>query len=204
MFASVRQALRMFVHKAGIRLVAAGGDIDVRALSENINVLAKLKITQTANNITISAKEDVVINGGGSYVKFAAGGVELGTSGNFVAHAAKHSLMGPKTMDMANAQPSQETLGGAGTFHLNSHPAAGGRASAGLPYKLFKDGALTEQGTLDDTGNMTFKHDLDKESDYQLELPNGNRFSISSNPHEEPHEISSSIGYHGYTNEGVP
>ncbi|MYN28940.1 type VI secretion system tip protein VgrG [Duganella sp. CY42W] len=202
LFASVRQALKIFAHKAGMRLVAAGGDIDVRALSDSVNILAKLKITQTATTINISAQEEVVINGGGSYAKFSGGGIELGTSGNLVSHAAQHRLVGPKTMDMANAQPSQETLDGAGTFHLNSHPAAGGRANGGLPYKLFKDGALAEEGTFDDDGNMTFKHDLDKESDYHLELPNGSRFSIPSNTYDEQHEVSSGIGYHGYVNEG--
>ena len=81
-----------------MRLIAAAGDIDVRALTDSVNVLAKLNITQTANRITISAKEEVVINGGGSYAKFSAGGIEQGTSGNFVAHAAKHSLPGPNSI----------------------------------------------------------------------------------------------------------
>jgi type VI secretion system secreted protein VgrG len=202
LFASVRQAIRMFAHKAGMRLVAAGGDIDLRALSDSVNVLAKLKITQTANSISISAKEEVTINGGGSYVKFSSGSIEFGTSGKFISHAAKHSFVGPKTMDMANAQPPQQDLNGAGTFHLNSHPAAGGRANAGLPYKLYKNDTLKEEGTFDDNGNMTFQHDLEEESEYHLELPNGNRFAISPNTHDEQHEISSGIGYHGYTNEG--
>lgn len=198
LFASARQALRLFVHKAGMRLVAAAGDIDMRALSDSVNILAKLNITQTANSITISAKEQVVINGGGSYARFSGGGIEMGTSGNFVAHAAKHSLVGPKTMEMATVQPQKETLDGAGTFHLNSHAAAGGRINAGLPYKLYKDNALAEQGQFDDDGNITFKHDLDKQSKYTVELHNGNRFVVDPNPHEEQHEMSAGIGYHGH------
>ncbi|WP_374579938.1 type VI secretion system Vgr family protein [Pseudoduganella sp.] len=202
LFASVKQALRLFVHKAGMRLVSAAGDIDLRALSDSVNVLAKLNITQTANRISISAKEEIVINGGGSYLKLRGGSVELGTDGNFVAHATKHSLIGPKTMEMAMIQPPQEKLDGTGTFHLNSHAAAGGRSNAGLPYKLFKDEALVEQGCFDDSGNMTFKHDLDKQSTYSIELPNGNRYVIDPDPHEEQHEMSAGIGYHGYLNEG--
>ena len=103
-------------------------------------------------------------------------------------------------MQMAETQPPQDKLDGAGAFHLNSHPAAGGAVNAGLPYKLYKDAALTEQGVFDDSGNMTFKHDLDKQSKYELELPNGNRYAIAPNSHEEQHEISTGIGYHGYTN----
>lgn len=200
LFASVRQALRLFVHKAGMRLVAAAGDVDIRALSESVNVLAKLNITQTANRITISAKEEIIINGGGSYAKFSGGGIEMGTSGNLVAHAAKHSFHGPRTMDMAKVQPQGAMLDGSGTFHLNSHATAGGRTNAGMPFKLYKDGALAEQGHFDDEGNITFEHDLDKQSKYQLELPNGNRYDIDPDEHEEQHEMSAGIGYHGYVN----
>jgi type VI secretion system secreted protein VgrG len=97
-FASIRQTFRLFVQKAGMKLIAASGDIDVKALTDNVNFLAKLNITQTANRIVISAKEDIVINGGGSYAKFGAGGIELGTSGTFIAHAASHHLDPAKNM----------------------------------------------------------------------------------------------------------
>ena len=202
LFASVRQAFRLFVQQAGMRLVAAAGDIDVRALKDSINLLAKLNITHTANRITISAKEEVVINGGGSYARFSAGGIEQGSNGTFVAHAVSHSLLGPKNLQIAQVQPPQAQLKGAGTFHLNSHPAAGGALNAGLPYKLYKDGALTEQGVFDDDGNMTFQHELEKQSTYELELPNGNRYAVAPNPHDEKQEMSAGIGYHGYTNSG--
>jgi type VI secretion system secreted protein VgrG len=103
LFASIRQTFRLFVQKAGMRLIAAGGDIDVQALSDSIKLLAKLEITQTANRITISAKEEIIINGGGSYAKFAAGLIELGTSGAFVAHAAAHSLPAAKSISVGAA-----------------------------------------------------------------------------------------------------
>ena len=98
LFATIRQTFRLFVQKAGMKMVAAAGDIDMQALSDNINLLAKLSITHTANRIIISAKEEVVINGGGSYVKLNGQGIELGTNGTFVAHAATHSLVGPNNM----------------------------------------------------------------------------------------------------------
>ncbi|MCS0632644.1 type VI secretion system tip protein VgrG [Telluria mixta] len=97
-FASIRQTFRLFVQKAGMKLIAASGDIDVKALSDNFNLFAKLNITQTADRIVISAKEEILINGGGSYAKFGAGGIEHGTSGTFVAHAASHHLDPAKNM----------------------------------------------------------------------------------------------------------
>jgi type VI secretion system secreted protein VgrG len=87
-FATVRQTLRLFAHKAGMKLIAAAGDIDVHALSNSINLLAKLNIRQTANRIVIEAKDEVVINGGGSYATFGAKGIEFGTPRSFTVHAS--------------------------------------------------------------------------------------------------------------------
>jgi type VI secretion system secreted protein VgrG len=98
LFASIRHACRLFVQKAGMKLIAASGDIDIKALTDSCHVLAKLNITHTANKIVISAKEDILINGGGSYVRFSAGGIEHGTNGAFVAHAASHHLDPAKSM----------------------------------------------------------------------------------------------------------
>jgi type VI secretion system secreted protein VgrG len=98
LFASIGQTFRLFVHKAGMKMIAAAGDIDVQALANSMNILAKLNITHTANRITITAKEEVLINGGGSYVKYNAAGIEHGTNGIYVAHAATHSLPGQKNL----------------------------------------------------------------------------------------------------------
>jgi len=99
-FASVRQTFRLFVQKAGMKMVAMAGDIDVQALSDSIKLLAKLDITQSANRIIISAQEEIILNGGGSYAKFGTGSSELGTSGTFTAHAATHSLTSSKSMSV--------------------------------------------------------------------------------------------------------
>ena len=57
-----------------------------------------LSITQNANKIIITAKEEILINGGGSYTKWNSGGIESGTSGIWVVHAAQHLEPGPKSM----------------------------------------------------------------------------------------------------------
>jgi type VI secretion system secreted protein VgrG len=110
LFASIRQTFRLFVQKAGMKLIAASGDIDVQALSNSIKLLAKLEISQEANRITISAKEEVVINGGGSYAKFQAGAIEFGTAGSFTAHAATHSFTGARHMGANSAAMGLSSL----------------------------------------------------------------------------------------------
>jgi type VI secretion system secreted protein VgrG len=92
---SVKQAIRMFSYKAGIRLVAAGANIEFKALQQSIHLLAKLDITHAANRITITAKEELVVNGGGSFSRWNAQGIQHGTQGRWVEHAASHSLIGP-------------------------------------------------------------------------------------------------------------
>lgn len=204
LFASVRQTFRLFVQKAGMKMVAAAGDIDVQALSDNIKLLAKLEISHTANRITISAKEEVVINGGGSYAKFAASGIEHGTNGNFVAHAAHHSFVNAKNMEMAVTMPPVVDVlrKGRATLHIGSHAAAAGRTSAGLPFKLFKDGAMVEQGKVDDKGNIRLAHELEAAANYKVEFPTGQSFDIEPTAYAEQHEINAGVGYHGYENPG--
>ncbi|MBZ2209616.1 type VI secretion system tip protein VgrG [Massilia sp. R798] len=203
-FASIGQTFRLFVKKAGMKMVAAAGDIDLQALSDNIKLLAKLEITHTANRITISAKEEVVINGGGSYVKFAASGIEHGTNGTFVAHAASHSLVNAKNMEMAvNMPPVADVLRkGRAALHIGSHAETAGRTSAGLPFKLFKDGAMVEQGQIDAKGNIQFAHELDAGAEYKIALPTGQSFDIAPGDYVEQHEINAGVGYHGYENPG--
>lgn len=204
LFASVRQTFRLFVQKAGMKMVAAAGDIDVQALSDNIKLLAKLEISHTANRITISAKEEVVINGGGSYAKFAAGGIEHGTNGNFVAHAAHHSFVNAKNMEMAVTMPPvvEVLRKGRAALHFGSHAEAAGRTGAGMPFKLFKDGALVEQGKVDDKGNIRFAHELEATANYKVEFPTGQSFDIEPSTYAEQHEINAGVGYHGYENPG--
>nr|WP_229482134.1 type VI secretion system Vgr family protein [Massilia sp. JS1662] len=203
-FASVRQTFRLFVQKAGMKMVAAAGDIDVQALSDSIKLLAKLDISHTANRITISAKEEVVINGGGSYAKFTAGGIEHGTNGTFVAHAAHHSLVDAKNIEMAIKMPPVTDVlrKGRAALQVGSHAEAAGPTSAGLPFKLFKNGAMVEQGQVDDKGNIRFAHELNATAHYKVEFPTGQSFDVAPTDYAEPHEINAGVGYHGYENPG--
>lgn len=101
---SVKQAIRMFAFKAGMRLAAAAQDIDITALKNSINLLAKLEITHTANRITITAKEEVLVNGGGSYTRWSAAGIEHGTNGAWVEYAASHGMVGPRNLPVPALQ----------------------------------------------------------------------------------------------------
>ena len=108
-FASVRQAWRVFVYEAGMRFVAAAGNINVQALKDSIHLLAKLEITATAEKIIIKAKQELQLNGGGSYIKLTTGGIENGTDGAWKVHAASKNLTGPSSMPV-ELKPKQVCL----------------------------------------------------------------------------------------------
>jgi len=69
-----------------------------QANAEYLNLLAKLDITVGANRITLNAEEEVLINGGTSYTRWNSSGIESGTRGRWIEHAADHGSPGPKSM----------------------------------------------------------------------------------------------------------
>lgn len=151
---SVKEAVRMFAYKAGMKLVAASADIDITALKDSVNVLAKLNITHTANRITITAKEEVVINGGTSFSRWNASGIVHGTGGTWIQHAAKHSFVPGKSEGTpALPQPVQLPPGQLDLYHQYVNPE--GSKKQGIrqgDYTVVDAEGGVHQGTLDGDG----------------------------------------------------
>lgn len=105
-FATIKEKLRIFVYQAGIKLIAGAGSIDIQALSDAVNVLAKLKIHQSAQRIEIWAEEELSLRGGKSYLTLNNAGIESGTPGQWQSYAATHQMPGPK--NAPDAVPAAE------------------------------------------------------------------------------------------------
>jgi type VI secretion system secreted protein VgrG len=86
---SVRDAIRLCAFKAGLKLVAAAGDVDITALKNGINLLARLDIRMLGDSIHINATKEVLITGGGSYLRINAAGITPGTAGVWQVHAGQ-------------------------------------------------------------------------------------------------------------------
>ena len=95
---SSKEAVRLFAYKTGIKLVSAGADIEVQDLERSIHILSKISITETAENITLTAKEQLTINGGGSFSTFSSGSITHGTAGVWDMNAATIAMDGPKSL----------------------------------------------------------------------------------------------------------
>ncbi len=95
-FASILNGVRVFAQKLGVIIVSAERDIELTALSNAINLLAKVRITcKAGKRIELTAAEQLVLNGGGSYLELASGKITHGTAGAFVVHSAGTSFTGP-------------------------------------------------------------------------------------------------------------
>jgi type VI secretion system secreted protein VgrG len=176
---SARQAVRLFAYQAGMRLFAFGGDIDIKALKESISIIAKLNIVQVANRITITAKEELVLNGGGSTICLNAAGIEEATSGKHIEYAAVHSMVGPKnapTVPVSGSSSLKDSLT-ARSFTLRSHPEDG-RPVATEPYTLYRDGAEVEKGVTDAQGRVFIADHKPGTGAYKVKLSNGNEFEL--------------------------
>lgn len=73
LLASASQGMRLFVQSLGWKLVSASGDIDVRALKDKINLLAKLDVTANADRIVLTAKTELVLQGSATTTYNASG-----------------------------------------------------------------------------------------------------------------------------------
>jgi type VI secretion system secreted protein VgrG len=102
---SAKEAVRLFAYKSGIKLVSAAADIEAQALEKSIHILSKISITETAESITLTAKEELTINGGGSFSTFNSGSITHGTAGVWDMNAATVAMDGAKSLPVSLAVP---------------------------------------------------------------------------------------------------
>jgi type VI secretion system secreted protein VgrG len=210
---SAKQAIKLFAFKTGMKLIAAANNIDLKALSGNINILAKLNVTHTANRITITAKEEVVINGGTSFTTWNEGGIEHGTKGIWVQQVGGTNLSGPKnvpaptitTIDVAlkETPPEYEVA-----FSVQPIPGPTPALFANQPYTLLKNGAEVAKGKLDAYGRLTVEK-AEKGARYQVRMFNGTVHDMPFNPErlqanaQHPDHPEHQLSNKGYRADGL-
>ena len=154
--ASVKEAVRLFAYKS-IRLTAATAGIDIVALQNSINLLAKLDIKLEAEKISITAKEEILINGGSSFTRWNASGIVHGTRGLWREHAGVHSFAGPMSMEKLLRM---QGVGHDDKYSVRFAPLGSDEVfkhveMAGLPYKILDERqAITAEGFIPDDGRL--------------------------------------------------
>ncbi|OCG22837.1 hypothetical protein A9G22_06420 [Gilliamella sp. App2-1] len=108
------EAIGLFAQKSGMKLFANQGDIDLQAQNANLNMAAKqdIKVDSVDGKVTITAKDNLTLICGGSYIKISSEGIELGTQDNIYLKCNVQQKMGPANKKVVNTLPigCQRTL----------------------------------------------------------------------------------------------
>lgn len=99
---SAEQSLGLFAHKAGAKVIANLGNVEVRAQHSTLEMSAdqQFTVTSSKDEVIISTPKTLTLNGGGSWLKLSESGIEQGTNGDFITKAARYQV----PMSAANMQ----------------------------------------------------------------------------------------------------
>jgi type VI secretion system secreted protein VgrG len=189
-FASVKETFRLFVHKAGMKLVTAAGKITVQAQSDDIEIIANkvLSLISQSDWIELKGKKGIRLHGSESMVE-VSDLVQVFTSKPVLFHGNLETL-GPQNRPhpTAAAQPRIEPTPEQLYFQLQSHALDGGEL-ANVPYSLYQGETKIEDGVTDEFGGVTVPHKAGT-ANYSVQLATGDRLALNVVPqfarHDDP------------------
>jgi type VI secretion system secreted protein VgrG len=146
----------------GITLIAGQGDIEVQAQADQLQVAAKRIVLSTA---------------GGASLTIEGGNIIVECSGTITVKAGTKSFVGPQRLNQDMPSFPKSTLTIPMRFNFDHAPAGLKTAWAGMPFKLYADGAMIKQDVLDESGVLQFMHSPLVKA-YKLELANGVRYDL--------------------------
>lgn len=105
---AVGDILSLFAHKLGIKMYASEGKVDIQAQSDELNLFAKkqLSIASSDNSVVISAKKEVLLVCGGSFIRLSDAGVEVGTGKNVTLKCIAVQQQSAATLNSTLSLPS--------------------------------------------------------------------------------------------------
>jgi type VI secretion system secreted protein VgrG len=130
-----------------------------------------VKVLSATDEVQIVAKDEILLTAGGGYIRLKGGDIEIHAPGMIDVKGAQHSFQGPTRLD-ANHPDFQNLPSQPLTIFTAASPASSTFALAGMPYRLYADGALIKQGVIDRTGTLPIDHKIPTQQ-YRLELANG-------------------------------
>ncbi|MES2296120.1 MAG: type VI secretion system tip protein TssI/VgrG [Pseudomonadota bacterium] len=199
LFASISHTFRLFVHKAGMKLVAAAGKVRVEAKTDDIEIIAEkvLHLISQSDWVDIRARKGIRLHGSDSMVEISDT-VQFFTRSPTLFHGNLQTLA-PQTRPQQHqgtaTPPTPEQV----HYALQSH-ATGGIDFANVPYTLFKGGAKVEDGVTDEFGRIKIAHETGT-PEYSVKLPNGEEFKLQVSsrflPSEHPQHHEQSLSNQG-------
>ncbi|WP_296188340.1 type VI secretion system Vgr family protein [Pseudomonas sp. UBA1879] len=174
LLASVANSISLFARNAGAKLFAAKGKVEIQAQDDAIELTAKdsVRITSTARTIEIAAQEEILLTSGAAFIRIKDGNIQIHAPGTVDIRGTTKSISGPEKIDHEMPTwPSSSTTQKL-SFLAGQSYAARQQSWAGMPYKLFADGTLIDEGVMSREGELNIEHPVER-SRYRLELANG-------------------------------
>ena len=163
---SIMNKLSFFVYQ-GIKIFSGKGKVQIQAQTNELELLAQkvAQLISTQDWVEVVGKKGVFIKGGNSYIKISSEGIEHGTTGQFVAYASNHSLVGPRSVSYDFPDNPSEAFDH--RFVIKNEET--GEILPNYPYKIKREDGSYEKGFTNKEGltHMVFSS---KEEKIELEL----------------------------------
>lgn len=105
---AVGDILSLFAHKLGIKMYASEGKVDIQAQSDALNLFAKekLSVASSDKSVVISAKKEILLVCGGTFIRLSDAGVEVGTGKNVTLKCIAVQQQSAATLNSTLSLPS--------------------------------------------------------------------------------------------------
>ena len=183
LFASIGAAFRLFVHKAGMKLIAAAGPVQIAAQTDAVEIVANkvLELISQADWVNIRGRKGVRLHGADCMLEISDK-VQFFTASPTLFHGNLETLA-PKNRPQPELEPPIAPAAGQLQHTIQGH--ADGGQYANVPYTLYNGEAEVEQGLTDEFGRILIAHQ-DGTPRYRVVLGNGEEFSLQASACFEP------------------
>ena len=189
------EAVSMLARKAGMKLFAAKGKVEIQAQDDALDAIAKkdVTVTSTEGRVEITAAKDVVLkNLDGSFIQLQGRNIILGCKGNILWKCANAQKMGSVTMSSVMPQfPS----GYSGKFTASSDAEVPVAAAA---YMLTSSNGQKLFGITDENGETVPVYSSNPNEPFELEMIQSDYWYDSENIVDRVHCTSfSDVSFQG-------
>lgn len=183
------KGISAFAQDEGISAIANRGKVLVQAQDDDIalNAQKNLHASAAEGEIVLTAPTIRLVADDGSYVKIG-GGIEIGTSGSAIVHAADHDWVGAKTDSVAMPVFGRQAADQRLLFHYPGHTGDSSRLATDHEYKINLEDGTDVSGVTDSTGltqiverQVMHKASVAAVRAPQLQLLSGSRAGPSGN-----------------------
>ncbi|OXJ40391.1 type VI secretion protein ImpA [Burkholderia sp. HI2714] len=152
--ASVKDKLSLFVQNAGMKLFAGKGPVEIRAHSDNVEMIAQkaIKVLSATASIEGVAKQEILLTAGGAYVRIKDGNIEIHAPGQIDVKGGQHAFSGPTSL-----HKTFKTEGRKADMRIR-YVDADGNVPHGEPIKFATEDGTEHSVALDAEGRAELKN----------------------------------------------